>query len=294
MVKTYNVAKAAEEEIKAAEKAVKVAKEKAKEALKAHENAKLQLAMISRKNHIEEIFLRFPHLGQQILKKLGNQNLIKFKSTSRLLEKITNEDKTIWIREIQEYLSIPQLSVTRLLQKAQMEFLRNCAKILRLISYGSRDKTRPKPSTNIMLFRILRQQKVARIFNENNLFLIKLIVNEMENKNPTIFTGTLLHEAAIYGNFEVCKFIIEQIEDTNPWDQFNKNTPLHEAARKGHFTVCTLFVKYTRNLNPRNNKGKTPFDLAKENGHDKICKLIKSVNIKQNDTSRNPKRRKIT
>ena len=78
-----------------------------------HENAKFQLEIIKRKNHIEEIFWRFPLVGQQILQQLDNQNLANCQSVSRWWKKIINGDKTIWIRKIQEFLSMPKSSVTK-------------------------------------------------------------------------------------------------------------------------------------------------------------------------------------
>ena len=41
------------------------------------ESAKFKVETIKRKNHIEEIFWRFLHLGTQILEKLHNNSLVK-------------------------------------------------------------------------------------------------------------------------------------------------------------------------------------------------------------------------
>ena len=78
------------------------------EAMKKHKNAKLHLAIIPRKDCIEEIFWRFPHVGQQIFEQLDNQSLAKCQSVSPLWNKSLNEDKTIFIRCIQEILSMPK------------------------------------------------------------------------------------------------------------------------------------------------------------------------------------------
>ena len=127
MVKKYNLVKAIEEEVLAVEEALKIAKNKAKEALIEYKNAKFQVDIIKRKNHIEEIFWRFPHVGQQIFKHLDNQSLAKCQIVSPLWKKSIEDDKIIWIRIIQEFISMPEKSVAKSLQKSSLKNLKYSA-----------------------------------------------------------------------------------------------------------------------------------------------------------------------
>ena len=43
-------------------------------------------------------------------------------------------------------------------------------------------------------------------------------------------------------------------------------TQLHLAAGKEHFQVCTFIMENLENKNPENKRGKTPFDIAAERG----------------------------
>ena len=110
---------------------------------------------------------------------------------------------------------------------------------------------------------------------QNSLFLIKLIINNLENKNPIdqrykdmkhherirIYTPCLLGRAIRYNNFKVCQFIIENIADKNP--SFRRGqTALHMAASEGNLSICEIIVKNTDYLHPLNKDKKTPLELA--------------------------------
>ena len=79
-----------------------------------------------------------------------------------------------------------------------------------------------------------------------------------------------LHIAAECGNLELCRYIIDRIEDKNPKD-FIRETPLHWAAEKGHYEVCKLILEKISDKNPKDFYGNTPLEIAAENGHLKLC-----------------------
>ena len=77
------------------------------------ESAKFKVEVIKRKNHIEEIFWRFPHLGIQIFEKLDHSSLVKCREISTWWKKFVDSDKTFWIQQIQGHISMSNLSVTK-------------------------------------------------------------------------------------------------------------------------------------------------------------------------------------
>ena len=69
----------------------------------------------------------------------------------------------------------------------------------------------------------------------------------------------------------------------------NGMTPLYAAANNGHFEICKLIVENVEDKNPAYNSGYTPVDIAAKNGHFDICililkrmedKRIKKINLK--------------
>ena len=98
-----------------------------------------------------------------------------------------------------------------------------------------------------------------------------------------------LHEAVSRGNFEICKFIIDQVDDKNPANE-KGHTPFHMAANYrhntnhsclgplgqiwGHFEICQLIFEKTGFQNPADDNGRTPLHSAASHGNLKIFKMI--------------------
>ena len=48
------------------------------------------------------------------------------------------------------------------------------------------------------------------------------------------------------------------------------------AAQNGHIDVCKLMIKTVQNKNPVDRFGRTPFILARDYGHESICRMMMS------------------
>ena len=119
-----------------------------------------------------------------------------------------------------------------------------------------------------------------------HLDICKYILAIVRNKNPKDSKGwTLLHFAAEFGHYEIYEEIVESVEDKNPANS-DGWTPLHLAVDKGHFEICKYIIEntlHTYSRNPPiqitrgplwNEVGMTALDIAAQNGHLRIYKLI--------------------
>ena len=52
---------------------------------------------------MEDMILRFPFVGRNVLNWLDNQNLEKCKEASKFLKKFLENDRLLWIRKLQKY-----------------------------------------------------------------------------------------------------------------------------------------------------------------------------------------------
>ena len=52
---------------------------------------------------MEDIILRFPFVGRNILNRLDNQNLEKCKEASKFLHEFLENDRLLWIRKLCKY-----------------------------------------------------------------------------------------------------------------------------------------------------------------------------------------------
>jgi hypothetical protein len=184
------------------------------------ESAKFKIEVIKRKNQIEEIFWRFPHLGTQILEKLDNVSLANCREISTWWKKFVDSDKTFWIQQIQEHISISNQSVKKTLQKENYETLQYLAKSSKK-SFDSamyRCENKEKPTTLEMLYDLLLSSSLVekKFVNDNrHLSLVKLIIDNLENKNPWLETGGLnaLSQAARLDNMEAYKLISKELDE---------------------------------------------------------------------------------
>ena len=96
----------------------------------------------------------------------------------------------------------------------------------------------------------LCQYIIAKVKNKNpqgsfGIYLLRQSNGLCEFKsNPSIsnFYITPLHLAAMYGNLELCKLIIENINYKNPKSLLG-STPFAIAAANGHFEVCKMMIE---------------------------------------------------
>ena len=258
---------------------------------------------------IEEIFERFPTLSEGIFGRLDNRSLASCREVSKAWKEYVDIQRIYWIRKILMYATNPlrwswsSLSYYHydsphnrfhgewkiILDKTPIEFLK---KFARFVWLAPRTESSPLYVAgaigDIELFQCIKEKTGLKEDSKNSLGetpltvaacnnhvnLCKVIIEELQNKNPGCNKGaTPLHHAASNGHFNVCELIMERLLDKNPGSN-RGTTPLHHAARKGHLKVCQLIIDKVANISPKTNKGNTPLHLAAREGHHKICQIL--------------------
>ena len=114
----------------------------------------------------------------------------------------------------------------------------------------------------------------ADFMGDVNVF--ELLLKNAEDKNPilsTINNWTLFHSLADKGDFQMCRSMVETVQDLSPRD-IHGRTPCHIAALNGHEEVCYILMMHLTAINPKDNSGQTPLHLAASYGHLKVCRLL--------------------
>ena len=262
------------------------------------ESAKFKVDVIKRKNHIEEIFWRFPHIGTQILENLDNPSLANCQEISTWWKKFVESDKTFWIQQIQEHISISNQSVKKSLQKENCETLQELAEASEK-SFDSamyRCENKEKPTTLEMLYDLLLSSSLVekKFVNDNRpLSLVKLIIDNLENKNPWFVISGMnaLSQAARLGDMEAYELISKELDEKNPRDEYGY-TPLHYAVRYENYNICQFIAKKSQNLESLDQVGYTPLQLAESRGYKDISELLKTCIEEQNVSRKSKKRRR--
>ena len=184
---------------------------------------------------MDEVLIRFPHLGENIFQKLDSKSLIKCKTVNRTFNNFLKVEKSSCFRVIQWYTNCSETLMKEVVKK----------------SGGA-----------IIVVSVLREifGNFIRGTKQNSKYLHK-------------WESSPLHFAAVRGHLAAYQLIMENIENKNPQNVY-KVTPLHVAARNGHFFVCQLVINNIPKKNPRDQKGWTPLHCAAQNGHLGVCQLI--------------------
>ena len=94
---------------------------------------------------------------------------------------------------------------------------------------------------------------------------------------------TCLHNAALFGQFDVFQFISESVANINPKSKTMKITPFHLAAQQGYFKICKLIIDAVEDLDPKDHSDCTPYDYALRRGNSSdICVYIVEVRSQRN------------
>ena len=266
--------------------ALKVAENTIRKAEKDRDDAEFELEVLKRNSNVEEIFWRFPHLGQNILEELDNQSLVKCREVNKWWQDFVDGQRISYIRKIKKCFGLSKMLVQKKLQKENLKMLEEASSYAGSRFYTAKFEGFYRKSLIIFDLLCASKYQCAKSAIPICLYLCDLIIDNSEDKNFVDKHGyTVLHNAAIVDNVQMYQMLMEKYIDKNPIHPRFGNTPLHEAAENNRFEVCKVILNGIKDWNPRDNYGKTPYDYAKEKGHTNICELFESAHPKQVKTS---------
>ena len=238
---------------------------------------------------MEEVFLRFPHLSENIFDSLNSESLAKSKEVSRSWDEYLDDQKFLQIRAstvklvietVEKFGQVPKRFIVSTPVKNTFDLQTRKA-----IINEARNGNFSLVHTNIMnnLDYMYHGQPFLFAATCDHFEVVKYLVDNLEDKNPILnsyFKDTALHIAAIHGRIDVVKYIMSNVLDINPVDR-NGDTPLHYAARGNTLNmngnkleVVQYIMKKLVNNNPKNNAGRTPLHIAAASGQLIIFKYI--------------------
>jgi ankyrin repeat protein len=78
-------------------------------------------------------------------------------------------------------------------------------------------------------------------------------------------------------NLKLVKLLIDRGADVNRHDGLEKETALHYAAKYGNAELAKLLLEAKADPTAKDFRGKTPLDLAKENNHQGVVRMLQSA-----------------
>lgn len=145
-------------------------------------------------NNMEEVLLRFGHLGKKIFDNLDIQSLKNCSEFRQSWKDFIHREKLLSFQIIKFYSSLPDASIRKILSKSDSnqaaELANNVTLVYKKIPFNNSDT--PLHFAAECGF----------------LEICEMIMENMEEKNPQNNSWvTPLHEAASEGHLEVCKLI---------------------------------------------------------------------------------------
>ena len=188
---------------------------------------------------MEEAFLRFPHLSENIFDSLDNKSLADCKEVSKS-----------WYF----YLDMQKFLQTRIIKANKIKKVEDTIETIRKIDF----KRCPQKFTEVDARSIMKEVKNGQFDLAHKMirFKIKKYYKCDAMKNA-------FHDAAIRGHFNVVKYIVDNSEDKNPADcKGQRDTPLHQAAFHGHLAIVSYIMDNIEDKSPKNCFGETPLHAA--------------------------------
>ena len=187
---------------------------------------------------MEEVYLRFPHLSENIFGRLNFESLAKCKEVSRS-----------WYQNLDnmKFLTIRANKV-----KGAIEIVEKLGQIQDEITFDMETR-----------------KQIIDHARKGSFFLVHIRIMESIGFLYALAGDgwTPLHHAAATGHFEVVKYIMENYDYKNPKsDGSSGETPLHCAARFGRLDVVKYIMCNVLDMNPMDKNGETPFHCAARGG----------------------------
>ena len=189
-------------------------------------------------SEIENFFVRFPAISKEILNRLDDQSLTKFKEASRQLFPIIDKERTFWIRSLKNYNENFERfldSWKKVINKTPTEIIKDLA-----ISMNQFHKLHRDQFYNYDSFgpeRIWSQDKWSLTFGPTGQMVPMRWSPTFGPTGQTVpmqFTPILI--AADRGELELCKHVFGRIGQLND-ELIDRKTALDMAEQGGHFEV---------------------------------------------------------
>ena len=248
--------------------------------------------------NMEEIFSRFPHIAENIMDQLDNAHLTECRVVDRFWRSFINNQKLLWMRIIYKSVKSGHNKEWReISRKLNIDLVKILGKTANQFCTDG-EAIEENHQTPLVIAAVTGNTEiVTKMFtketfeNQNgepfrysakygNLEVCRFFINNIDDKNPKDDEGlTPLHLAAENGKFQVCQMILEAgIDDKNPKtsDSIGGFTPLHGAAENNHLSVCHLILENILDANPKDFLKRTPLHYAAMKDHSEVCRFILS------------------
>ena len=221
---------------------------------------------------MEEVFLRFCHIGKKIFEELDNGNLMKCREVNESWRDFIDGEKTVPFRIIKCLTNVPDSylkknfgkvdldSVTELVKNIQHVYSEVHDEQLNFTANGSR-------VGKLWVLNIEREKNGKKLKTIKRLINGDLFLTPTSNATPVPIDldENLLAKLSAEKLFLNSAGNVSESHPINPSNGFGDQTALHIAAKNGYLDVCKLIAENIEEKNPQDYWGTTPLQVAEDN-----------------------------
>jgi uncharacterized protein len=137
-----------------------------------------------------------------------------------------------------------------------------------------------------------RSPMVGGFFDGHTPLLVACVKGNVEivrellraGANPRLVDGIIKatpgHKAGYMGHPQVAKLLTEHGLELDAQGPYNGYTALHDAVWHGHTDTAQVYINAGARLNLRGQDGRTPLDIARQDGYPDIVKILENAGEK--------------
>ena len=164
---------------------------------------------------MEGLIKRIPNVGKMILEELDYHTLSNFRKTSRKISQSLEKERFFWIRVIRKFNEV-----------YKKEYL------------------------DLEAWKLVLDRTPVEIVKQWATYVNKLFSSNLLEFG--VYQWSPLHVAAKEGNLEVCRLLMEKMENKYPNNEKREGfSPLQIAAYFGHLEICKLFMEEMENISDK-------------------------------------------
>ena len=238
---------------------------------------------------MEEVLLRFCHIGKKIFEELDNGSLIKCREVNEPWRGFIDVEKIIHFRILKSLTNVPDTYLKKNFGKVHLdsvtELVKNIQHAYNEVHNEQQNFTvRSGPGSRVGSLRVLfierekdgKKLKTIRRLISRDLFLTPICkpmpvpIELDKNLLANLSTGKL------FMNYN------DNVSESHPRNLSNGNgeTILHIAAKNGYLDVCKLIAENIEDKNPQDYRGRTPLQMAEDNDQSSVVEYFKSLTRK--------------
>ena len=241
---------------------------------------------------MENLFLRFPHLSENIFRSMDNKCLANSREVSRSWAKevfrsigkkclVTKMKKSLKDFHNDTYLMLQRFKLTKpwenLFNKGNTEtiteFSQAFVKFYTTVrtAYNAYPRTYKYPNSYLCI-KDLKPLHIAAATGHVTLY--ETLLENSRIKNPSDKNGNKpLQHAAFYGHLEMCKNILKKnFKKDKNLESKNDSSCLYSVASNGHLDLCKFLLDNIKDISLENKNG--ALHSAAKHGHLEVYKLI--------------------